>query len=57
MGYYTIWLAPVKKFFCPVLGIGEEKTQIIDPGKFKTRNLKIEGCGTRRSGVDKVFAL
>jgi hypothetical protein len=23
MGYYTIWLAPVKKFFCPVLGIAK----------------------------------
>jgi hypothetical protein len=27
MGYYTIWLALVKKFFRPVLGIGEEKSR------------------------------
>jgi hypothetical protein len=29
MGYYTIWLAIVKRFFCSVLGMRREKMRIV----------------------------
>ena len=29
MGYYTIWLAPVKRYSCSVLGIGKEEGEVV----------------------------
>jgi hypothetical protein len=47
MGYYTIWLALVKSFFVPFLGIGERGRICVPTSlrKFKTRGLRARGCG------------
>jgi len=46
MGYYTIWLALVKKYFVPFWELREE-TFGRPYRRFKTRSLKNQGCGTR----------
>jgi hypothetical protein len=45
MGYYTIWLATVKKYLFPFWEFGK-KTDSTE--KFKTRSIKTQGCGTQR---------
>jgi len=49
MGYYTIWLAPVKRFFVPFWEFGGENEVAFRPSheQFKTRSLRTQGCGTR----------
>jgi len=44
MGYYTIWLATVKRNFCPVLGMGEERSCA---GEVDSRQLKVDSFGKR----------
>jgi hypothetical protein len=46
MGYYTIRLARVKRYFGSVLGIRQRTSELTGPaslGKFKTCSLKSEG--------------
>src|SRR5258708_12634064 len=48
MGYYTIWLAPVKTNFCPVLGLRDGKMLVPFGAMGVTRIAKGKLIGQRR---------
>ncbi len=55
MGYYTIWVTLVKRFFVPFWELASEKSGVALP-EFKTRSLKAEGCGTPARSAHKTIS-